>query len=186
MTTVNQGMSVKEIKQIVAQRVANAIEAIAIYESINQTKQQENKVAGNASNKRKWEGDHNGGSNQQQNKEHKVFRAHAVGPNNKKEYARTLPLCNKCKFHHVGLCAERCNNCKWRGHQARDCRISGPKAKPRPSMAKLKVEVTCYECGELGHYKRDCPIVKLQNRVDKYWKGKARGDSIATTSNINI
>ncbi|GJR82904.1 putative reverse transcriptase domain-containing protein [Tanacetum coccineum] len=56
METVNQGMSVEEIEQIVAQRVANAIEAIAIYESINQTKQQENKVAGNASNKRKWEG----------------------------------------------------------------------------------------------------------------------------------
>ncbi|GJW49475.1 hypothetical protein Tco_0090826 [Tanacetum coccineum] len=56
MTTVNQGMSVEEIEQIVAQRVANAIEAIAIYESINQTKQQENKVAGNASNKKKWEG----------------------------------------------------------------------------------------------------------------------------------
>nr|GEU79581.1 hypothetical protein [Tanacetum cinerariifolium] len=32
-------MSVEEIEQIVAQRVANAIEAIAIYESINQTKQ---------------------------------------------------------------------------------------------------------------------------------------------------
>nr|GFA31001.1 hypothetical protein [Tanacetum cinerariifolium] len=32
MTTVNQGMSVEEIKQVVAQRVANAIEAIAIYE----------------------------------------------------------------------------------------------------------------------------------------------------------
>ncbi|GJQ98021.1 hypothetical protein Tco_0009160 [Tanacetum coccineum] len=65
MATVNQGMSVEEIEQIVAQRVANAIEAIAIYESINQTKQQENKVAGNASNKRKWESDHNGSSNQQ-------------------------------------------------------------------------------------------------------------------------
>ncbi|GJY93502.1 reverse transcriptase domain-containing protein [Tanacetum coccineum] len=215
MTTVNQGMSVEEIEQIIAQRVANAIEAIAIYESIKQTKQQETKVAGNVSNKRKWEGDHNGGSNQQQNKEHKVFRAYFVGPNNKKEYAGTLPLCNnckfhhngpctivcrnwkkeyagtlplcnKCKFHHVGMCAERCNNCKWRGHQARDCRISGPKAKPRPSMEKLKVEVTCYECGELGHYKRDRPIEKLQNHVDKYWKGKAHGDSIATTSNINI
>ncbi|GJY06897.1 reverse transcriptase domain-containing protein [Tanacetum coccineum] len=107
-------------------------------------------------------------------------------PVNWKEYAGTLPLCNKCKFHHVGLCTKRCNNCKWRGHQARDCRISSPKAKPRPSMAKLKVEATCYECGELGHYKRDCPIVKLQNRMDKYWKGKARGDSIAMTSNINI
>nr|GEV07339.1 serine/threonine-protein kinase PBS1-like [Tanacetum cinerariifolium] len=47
-------MNVEEIKQIVVQQVANAIEAIAISESINQTKQQENKVAGNASNKRKW------------------------------------------------------------------------------------------------------------------------------------
>ncbi|GJU16559.1 hypothetical protein Tco_1144525 [Tanacetum coccineum] len=88
MATVNQGISVEEIKQIVAQRVANDIEAIAIYESINQTKQHENKVAGNASNKRKWESDHNGSSNQQ-HKGHKVFWAHAVGPNNKK-YVGTL------------------------------------------------------------------------------------------------
>ncbi|GJW54690.1 putative reverse transcriptase domain-containing protein [Tanacetum coccineum] len=63
MTTANQGMSVEEIEQIVAQRVANAIETFSIYEtktrmaqeSISQTKQQENKVAGNASNKRKRE-----------------------------------------------------------------------------------------------------------------------------------
>ncbi|GKA16316.1 hypothetical protein Tco_0696063 [Tanacetum coccineum] len=33
ITTVNQGMSVEEIKWVVAQRVANAIEAIAIYET---------------------------------------------------------------------------------------------------------------------------------------------------------
>ncbi|GKC19860.1 ribonuclease H-like domain-containing protein [Tanacetum coccineum] len=38
----------------------------------------------------------------------------------------------------------------------------------------------------LGHYKSDCPIVKFQNRVDMYWKGKAHGDSSAMTSNINI
>ncbi|GJX70911.1 reverse transcriptase domain-containing protein [Tanacetum coccineum] len=186
MATINQGMSVEEIEQIVAQLVANAIEAIAIYESINQTKQRENKVVGNASNKRKWEGDQNGSPNQQQNKEHKVFRAHSVGPNYKKEYLGSLHLCNKCKFYHIGLCAARCENYKWRGHQARDCRISGLKTKPRPSMAKLKAEVTCYKCGELRNYKRDCPLVKFQNRVDKYWKGKAHGDFNATTSNINI
>nr|GFC61292.1 hypothetical protein [Tanacetum cinerariifolium] len=33
MTTVNQRMGVEEIEQVVAQRVANAIEAIAIYET---------------------------------------------------------------------------------------------------------------------------------------------------------
>ncbi|GJW37911.1 putative reverse transcriptase domain-containing protein [Tanacetum coccineum] len=64
MTTFNQGMSVEEIERVVAQRVANAIEAIAIYEtkthiarkSMSQTERQEDKVAENASNKRKWEG----------------------------------------------------------------------------------------------------------------------------------
>nr|GFC16172.1 hypothetical protein [Tanacetum cinerariifolium] len=73
MTTVNQGMSVGEIQQVVAQRVANAIEAIAIYEtktnlahkSMSQTEQQEEEVAENASNKRKWEGNHNGSLSQQ-------------------------------------------------------------------------------------------------------------------------
>ncbi|GJY74553.1 reverse transcriptase domain-containing protein [Tanacetum coccineum] len=59
MTTVDQGMSVEEIERVVAQRVANAIEAIAI-KSISQTEQQECKVAENANNKRKWEGNHNG------------------------------------------------------------------------------------------------------------------------------
>ncbi|GJW49950.1 putative reverse transcriptase domain-containing protein, partial [Tanacetum coccineum] len=79
MTTVNQGMSVEEIERVVAQRVANAIEAIAIYEmktnmarkSMIQTERQEDKVAKNASNKRKWESNHNGSSSQQ-NKGHKT------------------------------------------------------------------------------------------------------------------
>nr|GEV81508.1 hypothetical protein [Tanacetum cinerariifolium] len=63
MTTVNQRMSVEEIECVVAQRVANAIEAIVIYEtktnlackSMSQTERQKEKVEENASNKRKWE-----------------------------------------------------------------------------------------------------------------------------------
>nr|GEV32468.1 reverse transcriptase domain-containing protein [Tanacetum cinerariifolium] len=31
-------------------------------------------------------------------------RAYSAGPSEKKEYAGTLPLCNKCKFHHNGPC----------------------------------------------------------------------------------
>ncbi|GKA74424.1 hypothetical protein Tco_0780726 [Tanacetum coccineum] len=113
-------ISFAEIEQIVAQRVANAIETIAIYEAktrvardlMNRVERQKDKVAENASNKRKWEGDHGGSSSQQQNKEHKVIRAHTAEPDNKKGFAGNLPLCNKCKFYHTGLCAAKCSNCK--------------------------------------------------------------------------
>ncbi|GJV70356.1 reverse transcriptase domain-containing protein [Tanacetum coccineum] len=174
MTTVNQGMSVEEIERVVAQRVANAIEAIAIYEtktniarkSMIQTERQEDKVAENASNKRKWEGNHNGISSQQ-NKGHKVLRAHTTWPINKKAYAGSLPLCNQCNFHHNGPCTVKCGNCKKFGHITRNCRT--------PTAARNQRTPTCYECGGLGHYK--C--------VDMYWKGKDYEDSSATTSNIN-
>nr|GEW79311.1 putative reverse transcriptase domain-containing protein [Tanacetum cinerariifolium] len=113
ITTVNQRISVEEIKRVVAQRVANAIEGIAIYEtktnmackSMSQAKRQEDKVAENASNKRKWEGNHYGSSSPQ-NKGNKVPRAHTTRPINKKAYAGSRPLCNQCKFHHNGLCTE--------------------------------------------------------------------------------
>nr|GFA37483.1 hypothetical protein [Tanacetum cinerariifolium] len=113
MTIVNQGMSVEEIERVVAQRVANAIEAIAIYEAktnltrklMSQTEQQEEELAENASNKKKWESNHNG-SFSQQNKGHKVSRAHTTWPINKKTYAGSLPLCNQCKSHHNGPCTE--------------------------------------------------------------------------------
>nr|GEW79898.1 hypothetical protein [Tanacetum cinerariifolium] len=86
MTTVNQGMSVEEIEQVVAQRMDNAIQGIAIYEtktilahkSMSQTERQEEKVPENASNKRKWESNHNG-SLSQQNKGHKCGNYKKVG-----------------------------------------------------------------------------------------------------------
>nr|GEW90998.1 reverse transcriptase domain-containing protein [Tanacetum cinerariifolium] len=165
MTTVNQGMMVEEIKQVVAQRVANAIEAIAIYEaktnialkSMNQTKRQKEKVAENASNKRKCEGNHNGSSNQQK-KGHKVPRAHTAWPINKKTYAESLSLCNQCKFHHNGPCTIKCGNYKKVGNIIQNCKT--------PATAKNQRTRTCYECGSLQYYKGECPIVKFHKRVD--------------------
>ncbi|GKB61757.1 reverse transcriptase domain-containing protein [Tanacetum coccineum] len=151
---------------------------------INRVERQKDKVAKNASNKRKWEGDHDGSSSQ--NKRHKVIRAHTAEPSNKKGYAGNLPLCNKCKFLHTGPCAAKCGNCKRVGHQTRDCRTPVPRAKQRPSMAKQKAEVACYECGRLGHYKSNCLEWKNQNQVNKQWKGKAFGDSSFMENNVNL
>ncbi|GKA84613.1 hypothetical protein Tco_0806208 [Tanacetum coccineum] len=61
-----------------------------------------------------------------------------------------------------------------------------PKAKPRLLMVEQKAEVTYFECGNLGHYRKKCPQLKFLNRVDKYWKGKAPEDSSVTTSNVTL
>ncbi|GJX11330.1 reverse transcriptase domain-containing protein [Tanacetum coccineum] len=143
------------------------------------------KVAKNASNKRKWEGDHGRSSSQQPNKRHKVIRAHAVGPSNKKEYVGTLPLCNKCKFHHTSPCTGKCRNYKRVGHRTRDCRTLVPITTQRPSVANQKPKVICYDCGKPGHYKSDCPKWKNQNHVNQYWKEKARGDPNVAIDNVH-
>nr|GFB11060.1 hypothetical protein [Tanacetum cinerariifolium] len=100
MTTVNQGMSVEEIEQVVAQRVANAIEAIAIYEtktnlahkSMSQTERQEEEVAENASNKRKCGSNHNGSLS----KQNKGLRTPATAKN---QQTRTCYECGSLRHY---------------------------------------------------------------------------------------
>ncbi|GJR34760.1 reverse transcriptase domain-containing protein [Tanacetum coccineum] len=91
---------------------------------------------------------------QQLPKRQNVVQAYAAGTGERKEYAGTLPLCNKCKFHHNGPCTVKCANCKRVGHLTRDCWSSAATNNQRT--------LTCYECGNQGHYKSDCP--KLKNR----------------------
>nr|GEX41585.1 hypothetical protein [Tanacetum cinerariifolium] len=124
--------------RVVAQRLANAIEAIAIYEmktnlarkSMSQTERQEEKVAENASNKRKWESNHNGSLSQ----------------------------------------------------KTKDIRT--------PATAKNQRTRTCYECGNLRHYKSECPIVKFHKRVDvihgrvRASKPKTMQDAIEITTKL--
>ncbi|GJW95165.1 reverse transcriptase domain-containing protein [Tanacetum coccineum] len=142
MSTMNQGMSLAEIEQIVAHRVTDAIETIAIYEA-------KTRVARDLINRAERQDD-------------------------------------KCKFHHTGPYEAKCGNCKWVGHQVRDCRTLVSRAKPRPSVAKQKAEVTCYECGRIGHYKNGCLERKNQNQVNKQWKGKTCGDSSVMANNVNV
>nr|GEY37262.1 reverse transcriptase domain-containing protein [Tanacetum cinerariifolium] len=155
MTTVNQGMSVEEIEQVVAQRVANAIEAIDMYEMktnlahklMSQTEQQEEEVAENASNKRKWESNHDE-SLSQQNKGHKVPRAHTAWPINKKAYDGSLPLCNQRKSHHSGPCTVKCGNCNEDGHIIQNCRTPATGGKVTLGLSALRSKDSNYKDGD--------------------------------------
>nr|GFC44460.1 reverse transcriptase domain-containing protein [Tanacetum cinerariifolium] len=148
---------------------------------MSQTERQKEKVAENASNKRKWESNHNG-SLSQQNKGLKLPRAHTAWPINKKAYAGSLPLCNQCKFHHNGPCTVKCGNCKKVGHIIQNCKT--------PATAKNQRTCTCYECGSLRHYKSECLIVKFHKRVDiihgrtRASKPKTVQDAIKTTTKL--
>ncbi|GKA74508.1 hypothetical protein Tco_0780810 [Tanacetum coccineum] len=103
-----------------------------------------------AKNKRKF--DNNDQAQQQFPKRQNVAQAYTAGTGERKEYAGTLPLCNKCKFHHNGQCIVKCANCKKVGHLTRDRRSHAATNNQR--------NLTCYKCGNLGHYRSDCPELK--------------------------
>ncbi|GKB17964.1 RNA-directed DNA polymerase, eukaryota [Tanacetum coccineum] len=116
-------------------------------------------------NKRKF--DNNDQAQQQFPKRQNVAQAYAAGTGERKEYAGTLPLCNKCKFHHNGQCTVKCANCKKVGHLTRDCRS--------PAATNNQRNLTCYECGNPGHYRSDCPELKNQNHGNQAEGTGARG-----------
>nr|GEU72564.1 hypothetical protein [Tanacetum cinerariifolium] len=106
-----------------------------------------------AGNKRRMDNKSRDNNAQQQSyKRQNVARAYFVGPSKKKEYAGTLQLCNKCKFHHNGPCTITCTNYKRVGHLTRDCRS--------PTAAENQRTLTCFECGIQGHYRNECSKLK--------------------------
>ncbi|GJR47433.1 putative reverse transcriptase domain-containing protein [Tanacetum coccineum] len=74
-------------------------------------------------------------------------------------YAGSLPLCNKCRLHHFGMCPPRCGKCHRNRHHEKNCRARAPAA----SGNSLQ-NVTCSQCGEKGHYRNKCPKKDQQNK----------------------
>nr|GEY48027.1 hypothetical protein [Tanacetum cinerariifolium] len=128
-------------------------------------------------NKRKQD-DNNNQAQQQPLKKQSVAIAYTAGPSERKEYAGTLPLCNKCKFHHNGQCTVKCVNCKRVGHLTRDCRSPAATHNHRnPTCYQCRNQghyrsdcpenPTCYQCRNQGHYRSDCPELKNQDHVNQ-------------------
>ncbi|GKB95045.1 putative reverse transcriptase domain-containing protein [Tanacetum coccineum] len=85
-----------------------------------------------------------------------------TGNNERIGYTRPNPLCNKCKYHHVGPCTVKCNNCKKVGHLTRDCTATITPNTQRALVGNQQ-GVVCYECGRPGHFRKDCPKLRNQN-----------------------
>ncbi|GJU52026.1 retrovirus-related pol polyprotein from transposon TNT 1-94 [Tanacetum coccineum] len=117
MSASRQETTSTKINQIVAQRVSDAIEAIAIYETkihmthdpMNQIIRQEIMVEKNANNKRKFENQpkDNRIPRQPPCKKLGVTIAYTIRANERKAYARNLPYCNKYINYPIELVNER-------------------------------------------------------------------------------
>ncbi|GJW73919.1 hypothetical protein Tco_0133289 [Tanacetum coccineum] len=92
-----------------------------------------------AENKRKLDNNSSDKNTQQQPpKKQNMAMAYSAGSSERKEYVGTLPLCNKCKFYHNGLCIVKCANCKRVGHLTRDYRSPASTNNQRNLVTPLK------------------------------------------------
>nr|GEY77170.1 hypothetical protein [Tanacetum cinerariifolium] len=91
-----------------------------------------------ADNKRKSEDIAKNNQNQQPYKRQNTGQVYTAGNGDKRPYAGSRPLCSKCNYNHEGPCLPKSNNCK-RGNG-------------------------CFECGAQGHFKRNCPELKNNDR----------------------
>nr|GEW80601.1 putative reverse transcriptase domain-containing protein [Tanacetum cinerariifolium] len=106
--------------------------------------------------------------NQQQqqhsNKRQNTGRVYAAASGGKKQYGGSKSLCAKCNYHHDGPCAPKCHNCNKIGHLARDCRVTvNTNNANNQRDTKLGQKPTCCEYGVKGHYRSECPKLKINN-----------------------
>ncbi|GJR64977.1 putative reverse transcriptase domain-containing protein [Tanacetum coccineum] len=129
-----------------------------------------------AERKRKYDDlSKNNQNQQQQNKRQNTGQAYTAGNSDRKSYAGPKPLCSKCNYNHEGPCPPRCNNCKRVGHLAKDCRSRPANANNnnRNNNNNNQKGNGCYECGAQGHFRRNCPKLKNNDRGNQAGNDRA-------------
>ncbi|GKA29270.1 putative reverse transcriptase domain-containing protein, partial [Tanacetum coccineum] len=91
-----------------------------------------------------------------------VVRAYTTRNNERRRYTGPHKLCNKYKYHHVGPCTVKWNNCKKVGHLTRDYTVTITPNTQRAPVGNQQ-GVVCYEYGRPGHFRKDCPKLRNQN-----------------------
>ncbi|GJS15803.1 putative reverse transcriptase domain-containing protein [Tanacetum coccineum] len=117
----------------------------------------------------------NNQNQQQQNKRQNTGQAYTAGNSDKKPYDGSKPLCSKCDYNHEGPCPPRCSNCKKVGHLAKDCRSRPANANNnnRNNNNNNYKGNGCYECEAQGHFKRNYPKLKNNNRGNQAGNDRA-------------
>ncbi|GJU83097.1 reverse transcriptase domain-containing protein [Tanacetum coccineum] len=89
----------------------------------------------------------------QQNRRQETFRTYTATNG----YTGNLPLCKRCRLHHMGPCTVKCRTCNKISHLTKNCR------RPATGNNQQTVSVTCNACGKKGHYANQCS--KANNRA---------------------
>jgi hypothetical protein len=59
------------------------------------------------------------------------------------------------------------------------------KVKPKDGSKKDKGKGLCYKCGQMGHYKPDCPNLK-RNIKGKTFKGRRKGERLTKHVKVQV
>nr|GEY63435.1 reverse transcriptase domain-containing protein [Tanacetum cinerariifolium] len=123
---------------------------------------------------RKFKDTSKNNQNQQQNKKQNTGRAYTAGSGDKKPYGGSKPLCSKCNYHYDGHCVLKCHKCNRVGHLARDYRsTTNANTAKNQKGTRAGKKPTCFECAAQGHFKREFPKLKNNNRSNQGGNGNA-------------
>ena len=105
------------------------------------------------------------------------YAATTAIPLQPRKYAGKLPMCIQCSLHHIGnysWCSQCnrqhagdcyiCMKCKKKGHTASYCRSTTPTIENQVTNIRIGYDGgrACFECGEIGHIKKECPKLRSQ------------------------